>query len=97
MQKTIKARLRGHSAPRPFRYSHSGNLATIGGHAAIVDFGFIKIRGWIAWWIWGLAHIYFLIGVRNRLAVAVSWLWIYSTNSRNACLITQGDKARETA
>jgi NADH:quinone reductase (non-electrogenic) len=90
--RTIRMRLKGHTAARPFRYRHSGNLATIGGRAAVIDFGWIKFRGWLAWWIWGLAHIYFLIGVRNRLAVALSWLWIYSTGSRNACLITQGEQ-----
>ncbi len=90
--RTIRMRLRGDGAPRPFRYKHSGNLATIGRRAAVIDFGWIKLRGWFAWWIWGLAHIYFLIGVRNRLAVALSWLWIYSTGSRNACLITQGEQ-----
>jgi NADH dehydrogenase len=91
--RTIRTRLSGDSARRTFRYKHSGNLATIGGRAAIIDFGWIKLRGWLAWWIWGLAHIYFLIGVRNRLAVALSWLWIYATGSRNACLITQGEIA----
>ncbi len=89
--RTIRARLGGDFAPRRFRYSHSGNLATIGRRAAVIDFGWIKVRGELAWWIWGLAHIYFLIGVRNRLAVALSWLWIHTTGSRNACLITQGE------
>jgi NADH:ubiquinone reductase (H+-translocating) len=89
--RTIAARLAGDGAPRLFRYKHSGNLATIGRRAAVIDFGWVKIRGWFAWWIWGLAHIYFLIGVRNRLAVALSWLWIYATGSRHACLITQGE------
>ncbi len=88
---TIKRRLRGDSQPQPFRYRHSGNLATIGKRSAVIDFGWIKIRGWLAWWIWGLAHIYFLIGLRNRLAVALSWLWIYVTGNRSACLITQVD------
>jgi NADH dehydrogenase len=88
---TIRMRLRGDTAPRVFRYKHAGNLATIGKRSAVIDFGKIKVRGWLAWWIWGLAHIYFLIGVRNRLAVALSWLWIYASNSRSACLITQGD------
>jgi NADH:ubiquinone reductase (H+-translocating) len=87
----IRLRLRGIESTRSFRYQHAGNLATIGGRAAVIDFGRIKVRGWLAWWIWGLAHIYFLIGVRNRLAVALSWLWIYATGSRNACLITQAD------
>jgi NADH:ubiquinone reductase (H+-translocating) len=89
--RTIRARLRGDLAPRVFRYSHTGNLATIGRRAAVIDFGWIKVRGWLAWWLWGFAHIYFLIGVRNRLAVALSWLWIHTTGSRNACLITQGE------
>jgi NADH dehydrogenase len=89
--RTIRMRLRGNATPRIFRYQHSGNLATIGRRAAVIDFGWLKLRGWLAWWIWGLAHIYFLIGVRNRLAVALSWLWIYATGSRNACLITQGE------
>ncbi len=87
---TIKRRLAGDSSPRPFRYRHAGNLATIGKRAAVIDFGWLKVRGYLAWWIWGLAHIYFLIGVRNRLAVALSWLWIYLTGTRGACLITQG-------
>ncbi len=91
--RVIKARLNGDTAPRPFRYQHSGNLATIGKRAAVIDFGTVKVRGWLAWWVWGLAHIYFLIGVRNRLAVALSWLWIYVSGSRNACLITQGEPA----
>jgi NADH dehydrogenase len=90
--RTIRMRLSGNATPQVFRYKHSGSLATIGRRAAVIDFGKIKVRGWIAWWIWGLAHIYFLIGVRNRLAVALSWLWIYSTGSRNACLITQGEQ-----
>lgn len=87
--RSIRKRLSGDTRPRPFRYTHAGNLATIGKRAAVIDFGWIKLRGRLAWWIWGLAHIYFLIGVRNRLAVALSWLWIYATGSRNACLITQ--------
>jgi NADH dehydrogenase len=90
---TIKRRLRGDSASRPFRYKHSGNLATIGKRSAVIDFGWIKVRGWLAWWTWGLAHIYFLIGLRNRLAVALSWLWIYFTGNRSACLITQGEQS----
>jgi NADH dehydrogenase len=88
----IRRRLAGDSSPLPFRYKHAGNLATIGKRAAVIDFGWLKLRGYIAWWIWGLAHIYFLIGVRNRLAVALSWLWIYVTGTRGACLITQGEQ-----
>jgi NADH dehydrogenase len=88
---TIRARLAGDMAARPFRYKHDGDLATIGKRAAAIDFGWIKLTGRIAWWIWGIAHIYFLIGLRNRLAVSLSWLWIYVSGQRSARLITQGD------
>ena len=85
----IKARLRG-EAPGPFRYQHAGSLAQIGKRKAVIDFGRFKLRGTIAWWIWGIAHIYFLIGLRNRLSVAISWLWIHARDQRAARLITQG-------
>jgi NADH dehydrogenase len=85
----IKARLRG-EAPAPFRYKHSGSLAQIGKRKAVIDFGRIELSGALAWWIWGIAHIYFLIGLRNRLSVAISWLWIHARDQRAARLITQG-------
>ncbi len=91
--RTIKARLAGDRTPRPFTYRHAGDLATIGKRAAVTDFGWIKLKGYMAWWLWGLAHIYFLIGLRNRLAVALSWLWISITGARSARLITQKDAA----
>ena len=87
----IGARLQGKQPPTPFAYRNAGNLATIGKRAAIVDFGWIKLRGRLAWWIWGIAHIFFLIGLRNRLAVALNWLWIYVSGHRSARLITQRD------
>ena len=93
--RTIKRRLKGDLQARPFRYRHAGDLATIGKRSAVIDFGWCKLKGWVAWWVWGLAHIYFLIGLRNRLAVALSWLWIYLTGSRSACLITQVDHNKE--
>jgi len=85
----IRARLAGRTSP-PFRYKHAGSLAQIGKRLAVIDFGRIKLRGALAWWIWGIAHIYFLIGVRNRLSVAINWLWIYARDQRAARLITQG-------
>ncbi len=91
---TIKARLNGGTLP-PFRYKHAGSLAQIGKRLAVIDFGRIKLRGTIAWWIWGIAHIYFLIGLRNRLSVAISWLWIHARDQRAARLITQGSSKVE--
>jgi NADH dehydrogenase len=89
--RTVKRRLAGDSRPLAFRYRHAGDLATIGKRSAVIDFGWCKLKGWIAWWVWGIAHIYFLIGLRNRLSVALSWVWIYLTGNRSACLITQVD------
>ncbi|GMB79230.1 NAD(P)/FAD-dependent oxidoreductase [Shinella zoogloeoides] len=86
--RVIRTRIEGKPAPAPFAYRNDGNLATIGKRAAIVDLGWIKLKGRLAWWTWGIAHVYFLIGLRNRLAVALSWLWVYSTGQRSARLIT---------
>ncbi|MDP9809542.1 NADH dehydrogenase [Rhizobium tibeticum] len=93
--KVIRARLAAKPSPAPFRYRHQGSLATIGQSAAIIDFGRIKLKGWIAWWIWGIAHIYFLIGTRSRFAVAWSWLWIYLSGQHSARLITQKETMRD--
>jgi NADH:ubiquinone reductase (H+-translocating) len=88
--RTIGERLRGNAVSRPFRYKHAGSLAQIGKRRAVIDFGWCRLRGAVAWWIWGIAHIYFLIGVRTRLSVALNWLWIHTRNQRSARLITQG-------
>jgi NADH dehydrogenase len=92
----IKLRLSG-GTPAPFRYKHDGSLAQIGKRLAVIDFGRVRLRGAIAWWIWGIAHIYFLIGVRNRIAVAMNWLWIHLLDQRGARLITQGRPATEAS
>jgi NADH dehydrogenase len=88
----IAARVAGRPAPAPFRYRHQGNLATIGRHSAVIDFGWLRLRGYLAWWLWGGAHIYFLIGVRNRLLVMIQWLWSYVMFQRGARLITDPPK-----
>jgi NADH:ubiquinone reductase (H+-translocating) len=84
----ILASVKRKKKPAPFRYRHRGNLATIGRHAAIADFGRIKLTGAVAWWLWGIAHIYFLIGVRAPMLVAAQWFWAYLTFGRGARLIT---------
>jgi NADH dehydrogenase len=83
----IAADVAGRSRPGPFRYRHMGSLATIGRHQAVIDFGRITLSGWPAWWVWGLAHVYFLIGMRNRLLVAMQWFFSYITFGRGARLI----------
>nr|WP_315591789.1 NAD(P)/FAD-dependent oxidoreductase [uncultured Cupriavidus sp.] len=83
----IGCRLKGKSAIKPFSYVHQGNLATIGRSLAVIDMGRVKLRGALAWWVWKLAHIYFLIGVQNRLSVAMSWVWNHSIGYRGSRLI----------
>ena len=87
----LRARLAGPSAPRPFRYRSYGTLATIGRRAAVADFGWIKLDGTLAWLLWGLVHISFLIGFRNRLVVMLDWLWSYVNFQSGARLITGSD------
>ena len=62
----LRARIAGRPSPGPFSYRHLGDLATIGRSVAVIDFGRIEITGWIAWWIWGIAHIYFLMASRTE-------------------------------
>lgn len=86
----IAARLKGEAdPPARFRYRNQGNLATIGRSEAVVDLGRIKLWGMIAWFFWGFVHIFFLIDFRNRMSVALDWLWSYLTFGRGARLITQ--------
>lgn len=86
--RVIAARLGLERDPGPFRYRHFGNLATIGRHSAVIDFGRVKLTGWLAWWLWGLTHIYFLIGVRSPAIVAAQWFWAYLSHRKGARLIT---------
>jgi NADH dehydrogenase FAD-containing subunit len=83
----ILADIEGRTLP-PFRYRHRGNLATIGRKNAVVDFGRLHVKGLLAWLIWGAAHIYFLIGFRNRIIVMLHWIWAYVTLRGGVRLIT---------
>jgi NADH dehydrogenase len=83
---SIRARLSGKAAVA-FHYKDYGNLATIGRMAAIVHFGKLKLSGVLAWWFWLAAHVFFLIGFRNRLVVLLNWAWAYWSYQRGARII----------
>ncbi|MGH7029486.1 MAG: NAD(P)/FAD-dependent oxidoreductase, partial [Stellaceae bacterium] len=85
--RAIAARIAGAQAS-PFHYRNKGELATIGRSSAIADFGWIRLTGWVAWVLWGVVHIFFLIGFRNRLSVFLNWVWAWLTYGRGARLIT---------
>ncbi|WDS37897.1 NAD(P)/FAD-dependent oxidoreductase [Pseudoxanthomonas sp.] len=91
--KVLRARLAGKPAT-PFKYSDFGNLATIGRMAAIVHLGKFKLSGPLAWWFWLAAHVYFLIGFRNRFVVLVNWGMAYMSYQRAARIIF-GEASRE--
>ena len=82
-------------APADFRYRDYGNLATIGRMAAVVDFGPLKFSGLLAWWFWLTAHLFFLIGFRNRMVVFMDWAWSYFSYQRNARIIVGSDGKRD--
>jgi NADH:quinone reductase (non-electrogenic) len=86
--RAIAARIAGRDPPPSFVYRDRGLLATIGRKAAVIAWGRLRLRGWMAWWIWGAAHVYFLVSLRNRLIVVTQWLWSYVFFERGARLIT---------
>ncbi|HET7804774.1 MAG TPA: NAD(P)/FAD-dependent oxidoreductase [Pseudolabrys sp.] len=85
--RTLIARRQGRTAPA-FRYRDFGSLATIGRSRAVAQFGRLRLSGFVAWVLWSVAHIYFLIGFRNRFVVALNWAWNYLTFQRGSRLIT---------
>ncbi len=94
--RVIAARLRGADAGappapgKPFVYADYGNLATIGRMAAVVDLRGWQFSGLPAWWFWLAAHVFFLIGFRNRVSVLLNWAWAYWTYQRHARIVLGG-------
>jgi NADH dehydrogenase len=86
--RVLRARLAGKKPPGPFRYRNYGAMATIGRRAAVADFGWLKLDGTLAWLMWSLIHVSFLIGFRNRVVVMLDWIWSYVTFQSGARLIT---------
>ena len=90
MGRLVAANIRARLAGKPtqaFAYKDYGNLATIGRMAAVVDFGRLKFSGLPAWWFWLTAHVFFLIGFRNRVVVLLNWWWAYWSYQRAARII----------
>ncbi|HEX7769162.1 MAG TPA: NAD(P)/FAD-dependent oxidoreductase, partial [Dokdonella sp.] len=88
--RVIRARIAGRDVA-PFRYRDYGNLATIGRMAAVVDLRGLRFSGAPAWLFWLVAHIFFLIGFRNRIVVMAEWIWSYFTYQRHARIIIERD------
>ena len=93
----VEAASSGKPAPdRPsFRYRDKGLLATIGRNKAVADIGGWRFGGFIAWALWAVVHVMFLVSFRNRVAVMFGWMWSYLFFDRGARLIT-GDRQKVT-
>ena len=90
----IRHRIEGAATTTIFRYRDYGTMATIGRSAAVADLRGFKLTGTFAWLLWGLVHIYYLIGFRNRFVVFVNWCWAWLTYARGSRLITRNGKFR---
>ena len=84
----IARRVAGRPAPGPFRYRDLGTLAVIGRSRAVALLGRLRLRGFAAWLLWSLVHLFLLAGFRNRLMVDMNWSWAWFTYGRGARLIT---------
>jgi NADH:ubiquinone reductase (H+-translocating) len=93
----ISARVSGSRLPSSFRYRDWGSMATIGRSAAVGQFGRLQTKGHIAWLLWSLVHVTYLVGFRNRIVVVVNWLWAWLTYAKGARLITNEQPAPSTA
>ena len=86
--RAILAREAGTTLP-PFRFRDKGTMATIGRNAAVASAFGLNFRGYLAWLVWLLLHLYYLIGFRNRLVVMLNWVWYYWFHERQVRLITR--------
>jgi NADH dehydrogenase len=75
----------------PFHYRDKGSMATIGRNAAVASAFGMDFRGYLAWLVWLLLHLYYLIGFRNRIVVMLNWVWYYWFHERQVRLITRRD------
>jgi NADH dehydrogenase len=87
----IAALIAGERPVDPFRYRDQGELAAIGRKSAVVRIGRVKLKGFVAWLFWSVAHIFFLVTFRDRIVVSLNWLWNYVTFQRTARVTTRPD------
>jgi NADH dehydrogenase len=95
--RALAANLRTGAAMPAFRFRNRGNTAIIGRHAAVFDFGWMQLKGRLAWVLWAIIHVYLLVGFDNRLRVSLQWLWAYITYERGARLIMPDVESRPRA
>jgi NADH:ubiquinone reductase (H+-translocating) len=90
LSKSLLARVAKAKTVPPFHYRSRGNLAVVGRNAAVIEFEKFRLKGFIAWVLWGIIHVYLLVGFQNRFLVTLRWLWAYLTLQRGARIISEG-------
>ena len=70
-----------------FQYNDKGSLATVGRNLALAEIGKLKLKGFVAWFVWMLVHLMSIIGIKNRLFVLINWMWQYFTYDQSLRLI----------
>jgi len=91
----LTAKMKGKEFKKTFHYIDKGSLATVGRSFAVAQIGLFQFSGIVAWVIWLVVHIYYLIGFRNRLLVLIQWAWAYLTFKPGARLIVTTDKGNQ--
>jgi NADH dehydrogenase len=92
--RALARKIQSGETPKPFVFHNRGNTAIIGRHAAVFDFGRARMKGWFAWCLWALIHVYLLVGFQHRFMVAIQWLWRYVTYERGSRLIAEDASKR---
>jgi NADH:ubiquinone reductase (H+-translocating) len=87
--KHIGRRVRGKTLPGPFRYFDKGNLAVVGQGFAVLQSGKVRMSGLLAWLVWALIHLQFLVQPSLRVSVFVQWVWTLCTGQRGSRIIVR--------
>jgi NADH dehydrogenase len=86
--------IRNNQPLKEFEYRDLGTLATIGRNRAVVDLGFLRFQGLVAWFFWMFIHLMAIVGVKNRLIIFINWAYYYFTYDQSLRLIIK-PKMRE--
>jgi len=91
LAKNLK-RLQHSKQPLPYEYTNFGSMATVGTNKAVVDFPFVKFKGYFAWLVWMFLHLMLILSVKNKLIIFVNWAWAYITKDTSLRLILTQNK-----
>ncbi len=80
-------RLKSKKSPKEFKYTDKGSMATIGRNLAVADLPFVKLKGYLAWFLWSFIHLIMIVGVKNRLSIFMNWTFSYFSYDQSLRLL----------